>query len=51
MKKLTTLLLLLISIATYSQTKYFSSEPLVEYKDKEFPKFNSNTLTDGKFDS
>lgn len=51
MKKLTTLLLLLISIATYSQTKYFSSEPLAEYKDKEFPKFDLNTLTDGKFDS
>jgi cytochrome c biogenesis protein CcmG/thiol:disulfide interchange protein DsbE len=37
------------NISDKKQDELFSSGPLSEYKDKEFPKFDLNTLTGGKF--
>jgi thiol-disulfide isomerase/thioredoxin len=39
------------NISDKKQDELISSGPFAEYKDKEFPIFNLNTLFDGKFDS
>jgi cytochrome c biogenesis protein CcmG, thiol:disulfide interchange protein DsbE len=39
------------NISDIKQDDLISSGPFAEYKDKEFPKFELNTLTNGKFDS